>query len=287
MWRWLIQVSWFSAGKYKILIIISIFLIVEVIKLIGCGGAGSRFASYIAQEIGVDILRINDKHGDLNVDGRLIKAYEDVSSRLISQAFPWINRLSSPYLFVVAGLGGGVGTGAAKLIGKARKGKSKLIGIFTLPFSSENKERRIRAEEAVKDIERYYDMYFVLDNDGLVKHYSHVPINVAMSISAEVMKHIVLDFKRIFLKNLINVNVSGELGVGIGMGVGKERIRVAIEDALDSPWIKGEKKIMLFSGDIELEDVEPVTKYYDPVFVDVYRTKEYGERVKVTILTKE
>lgn len=287
MWRWLIQVSWFSAGKYKILIIISIFLIVEVIKLIGCGGAGSRFASYIAQEIGVDILRINDKHGDLNVDGRLIKAYEDVSPRLISQAFPWINRLSSPYLFVVAGLGGIVGTGAAKLIGKARKGKSKLIGIFTLPFSSENKERRIRAEKAVKDIERYYDMYFVLDNDGLVKQYSHVPINVAMSISAEVMKHIVLDFKRIFLKNLINVNVSGELGVGIGMGVGKERIRVAIEDALDSPWIKGEKKIMLFSGDIELEDVEPVVKYYDPAFVDVYRTKEYGERVKVTILTKE
>jgi len=258
-----------------------------MLGVVGCGGAGSRFARYVENETGIRSIRINDHGGDINVDRKLVYAYADVSPKVISQAFPWMMKLSFPYLFVVAGLGGGSGTGAAKLIGKARKAKSKLIGIFTLPFSSENKERRIRAEEAVKDIERYYDMYFVLDNDGLVKHYSHVPINVAMSISAEVMKHIVLDFKRIFLKNLINVNVSGELGVGIGMGVGKERIRVAIEDALDSPWIKGEKKIMLFSGDIELEDVEPVVKYYDPVFVDVYRTKEYGERVKVTILTKE
>ncbi|MCD6370821.1 MAG: cell division protein FtsZ, partial [Thermoplasmata archaeon] len=174
----------------------------EMLGVVGCGGAGSRFARYVENETGIRSIRINDHGGDINVDRKLVYAYADVSPKIISQAFPWMMKLSFPYLFVVAGLGGLVGTSLVKLIGKGRR-SSRLIGIFTLPFSSENRERRKRAMEAKEIIEKYYDIYFILDNDGLVNNYSYVPINVAMSIPAEVMKHIVLDFKRVIIKNFL------------------------------------------------------------------------------------
>ncbi len=257
-----------------------------MLAVVGCGGAGSRFARYIGEEVNVRSIKINDGNGDINVNRKNVEAYADVSPKIISQAFPWALKLSFPYIFVVGGLGGVVGTSVAKIIGKVRKNKSRLVGIFTLPFSSENAVRRRRALQAIQDIEKYYDIYFILDNDGLVNHYSHVPINVAMSIPAEVMKHIVLDFKRVLIKNFLNMEIRGRVGVGIGIGTGKERIRVAIEDALDSPWMSDGKKVMIFSGNIEIEDVEPVAKYYAPSFLDVYRTTEYGERVKVTIISE-
>ncbi len=258
-----------------------------MLSVIGCGGAGTKFASYIGSSATIRPILINDSNAQINVDRKKILAYSTVDGKLISMAFPWLGKINSPYIFVLAGLGGIVGTGMARIFGRTKKHRTKLIGLFTLPFSSENKERRKNALDALKDIERYYDMYFILDNDGLVKHYSHVPITVAMRIPAEVMKHIVLDFKNIMIKNILNVPISGKLGVGIGFGAGKNKIEVAIEDALDSPWITEGDKIMLFSGDIDVEDARVAARNYEPIFVDVFKTQQYGEEVKVTIITLE
>ncbi len=257
------------------------------LKVLGCGGAGSRFLRYIRGSTYVEGHIINDKNADIIVDPRRVIAYADVSPSLITRAFPWLTHISEPYIFVLAGLGGTLGTSLTKLIAQAKRSKTTLIGIFTLPFSSENRERRAHALKALEKIEKLYHIYFVLDNDGLVKHYSHIPINVAMQISPEVMKHIIIDFQRVLLKNMLNVKLQGRVGVGVGLGSGKNRLQVAIEDALDSPWLGEGKKIMIFSGELELEDAEIASKPYDPEFVDIYFTKEYGDAVKVTILTRE
>jgi len=256
-----------------------------MLSVIGCGGAGAKFASYIASSTTLQPIIINDGNATIRVDRRKVEAYSTVDGKLISLAFPWIGKITSPYVFVLAGLGGSVGTSLARILGRSKKHRTKLIGLFTLPFSSENKERRKYALESVKDIEKYYDMYFLLDNDGLVKHYSHVPITVAMQIPAEVMKHILLDFKNIMIKNILNVPIKGQLGVGIGFGAGKNKLEVAIEDALDSPWIGEGEKIMLFSGNIDIDDAKIASRNYNPLFVDVFKTQQYGDEVKVTILT--
>lgn len=255
-----------------------------MLALIGCGGAGSKFASHVGRHTGLKAIIINEHAGDIVVDKKRVEAYATVDKKLINMAFPWLGRINSPYIFVLAGLGGNLGTNLVRIIGRARK-RSKLIGLFTLPFSSENRTRREMAQNALEDIERYYDMYFVLDNDGLVNYYSNIPITAAMSIPTEVMKHIVLDFKNMLIKNILSVPLSGKLGIGIGFGAGKNRMEVAIEDALDSPWINDGKRIMLFSGDIELEDAKIASRNYEPIFVDVHRTMEYGDEVKVTIIT--
>ncbi len=257
------------------------------LKVLGCGGAGSRFLRYIRRSTPVEGYSINDKNSDIIVDPQKVIAYADVSSPLIMRAFSWVSHITEPYIFVLAGLGGDLGTSLAHLIGNAKRSKATLIGIFTLPFSSENMERRAYAIKALEKIEKLYHIYFVLDNDGLVRHYSHVPINVAMQIPPEVMKHIIIDFQRVLLKNMLNVKLQGRVGVGVGLGSGKNKLQVAIEDALDSPWLSEGKKIMLFSGELELEDAEIASKPYNPEFVDVYFTHEYGDQVKVTILTRE
>ncbi len=256
-----------------------------MLSLVGCGGAGSRFARYVARATGLRPTVINDVDGDVKVDKRKVEAYATVDRKLISMAFPWIGKINSPYVFVLAGLGGNLGTNLVRMLGRTKSRRSKFIGIFTLPFSSENRLRRELAKSVLGDIERHYDMYFVLDNDGLVNYYSNLPITAAMNIPMEVMKHIVLDFKNILIKNILSVPIGGKLGIGIGFGAGKNRIEVAIEDALDSPWMGEGNKIMLFSGDIEIEDARVASRSYSPIFVDVHRTIEYGEEVKVTIIS--
>ncbi len=258
-----------------------------MLSIVGCGGAGVRFAEYISSQLSIKPILINDHGGNINVDRRKVVAYATVDKKLVNMAFPWLSKINSPYIFVVAGLGGTLGTNLVRIMGKAKRSKSKLIGLFTLPFSSENKGRIEMAREAIKDISRHYDMYFILDNDGLLKHYSHIQIRVAMNIPPEVMKHIIMDFKNILIKNMLSVPISGEVGVGIGFGAGKNRLEVAINDALDSPWIGKGEKIMLFSGNLDIEDAKVAAKPYNPVFLDVFHTLEYGEEVKVTVITKK
>ncbi len=258
-----------------------------MLTILGCGGAGVRFAEYVTSQLSVRPIFINEHDGDIKVDKKKVMAYATVDKKLINMAFPWIPRISSPYIFVLAGLGGVLGTNIARILGKAKRSQNKLIGLFTLPFSSENRGRIELAREALKDIRKSYDMYFILDNDGLLKHYSHIQIRVAMNIPPEVMKHIILDFRNILIKNMLSVPLRGELGVGVGFGSGKNRLEVAINDALDSPWISDGDMVMLFTGDVDIEDARMAAKPYDPVFLDVYRTPYYGEDVKVTIITQK
>ncbi len=256
----------------------------DILSLVGCGGAGSKFARYVSERTGVRATVINDSGGDINLDGNKAEAYVSVGANILSSTFPWLKRIGSQNTFVLAGLGGVLGTSVVRLIANSKR-NIDLYGIFTLPFKTENEGRRKRAMEAMKDIERGFTGYIILDNDGLIRHYSNIPIPVAMEIPAEVMRHIVLDFRNMVIKNAMNLRLAGRMGVGIGFGVGKERIRVAIEDALDSPWITDGRKVMLFSGDLDAEEVKYVVRDYDVDFYDVYRTPEYGEEVKVTVLT--
>jgi len=259
---------------------------VDILSVVGFGGAGAKFARYVSQRTGVPAFVLNDSGADLNIPGSRLEPYVSVSPGMLATTFPWIKRIGTEHTFVLAGLGGVLGTSAVRIFSRARKG-IHLYGLFTLPFFSENQGRKERAKEALGDIEENFQAYILLDNDGLMRHYSNLPIHVAMDIPAEVMKHVVMDFRNIVLKNITSLKLGGKLGVGVGFGVGKERIRVAIEDALDSPWISDGSRIMLFSGELDEEDVRYVVREYDADFYAVHRTPEYGEEVKVTILTTQ
>ncbi len=256
------------------------------LKIAGCGGSGIKFLNYVKSSIYINGISINDSNSDIIIDRKIVGVYDSMHPSVFVHTFPWLKDVKSSNIIVLSGLGGEIGTNITRIIGRAFHSKSRLIGIFTTPFRTENEIRIKRAEDAINEIDKNYDFYIILSNDALVDYYPNLQINLAMKIQAEVMLHIILDFQRILLKNIMNLKLRGRLGIGIGFGIGKERIKVAIEDALDSPWITDGDKIMLFSGNMDKEDIDIIVKNYEPEFYDLYVTPEYGEQVKVTILSR-
>ena len=256
------------------------------LKVVGCGGSGIKFLNYVKSSTYVDATSINDSNSDIVVDRKIVGLYDTIHPSVFVHTFPWLKNIKSPNIIVLSGLGGEIGTNVVRIIGRGLKNKSRLIGLFTMPFRTENEARKKRAESAVEEIHKNYEFYILLSNDALIEYYSNLQINLAMNIQAAVMLHLIIDFGRVILKNRMNIKLRGNVGVGIGFGTGKERIKVAIKDALDSPWLTEGKKIMLFSGDVDREDVEIAIREYNPEFFDIYRTPEYGEEIKVTVLSR-
>lgn len=73
-------------------------------------------------------------------------------------------------LFLVTGLGGGTGTGAAPVIAKAARQLGILtLGVATLPFPFEGDRRRRVADEGLRALQRDSDAVVVLPNERLLK----------------------------------------------------------------------------------------------------------------------
>ena len=256
----------------------------HTLSVIGCGGAGNKFLDYVPEIRELQKISVNKVHADVIVDPDKIKMYENAPRSLIVSEFPWVQKIDSEDVFLIAGLGGITGSAICKILGKIIGKKKRLWGIFTLPFKGEGENRKLLAKEVLKEAKESYYGYFPIENEKIVKHYSELKFELAISIPAVVAKHIVLDFLRIGMKNMLHIKMRGELGIGVGFGIGKNRIQVAIEDALSSPWLRDGEKIIFLSGNIEMEDARYIVQQYAPRFWDVYTTEEYGERIKATVI---
>ena len=254
--------------------------------LVGCGGAGVKFLNHVRRFVTVPAYSINESSADIKVERHLAEMVDSVHGTMVYEVYPWLKLIRGENVIVMSGLGGVTGTGIAKLIGRALKKNSTLYGIFAEPFSMESPERRRVSEEAKSVLEENYHTLFYLPNDALVKYYPNLSIKDVLEVHPVVIQHLIQDFQRVIMKNTMNIELRGVLGLGIGFGVGKERIRIAIEDALDSPWHVGEVRYAFISGNVDREDVEIVAREYGFDFWDFYRTQEYGERVKVTAISK-
>ncbi len=254
--------------------------------LVGCGGAGVKFLKHVRKFVEATYFEVNDSSQGIKMDRRLAEMVDSVHGDMLSKIYPWLKEIRGEHVVVLAGLGGVIGTEASKLIGKALGKSTNLYGIFAEPFSMESPERKRRSEGAKVAIERDYRAVFYLPNDPLVRYYPNLSIKDVLEVHPVVIQHLLQDFQRMILKNSMNIDLRGVLGLGIGFGVGKERIRIAIEDALDSPWHLGEVRYAFISGDVDREDVEIVAREYGFDFWDFYKTQEYGERIKVTAISK-
>ncbi len=71
-------------------------------------------------------------------------------------------------VFLIAGLGGGTGSGSAPLIASyARAQNTMVVAFVTMPFSFEGKRRRAQAEEALDSLQQYADVVVCFENDKL------------------------------------------------------------------------------------------------------------------------
>jgi len=71
-------------------------------------------------------------------------------------------------VFVLAGLGGGTGSGAAPFVAElAREAGALVIAVVTLPFTFEGKRRSAQAEEALAELQRHADAVVCFENDRM------------------------------------------------------------------------------------------------------------------------
>ena len=76
---------------------------------------------------------------------------------------------NSDVVMIIAGMGGGTGTGAAPVIAKAAREKgAHVIGVVTMPFSFEWSKRMLRAKEGIDTINELVDRLIVVYDDSVV-----------------------------------------------------------------------------------------------------------------------
>jgi len=234
--------------------------------IVGCGGAGLKFLKDACIRNWASCIGINDSNADIVVNRKDSLMVSSVYGDLALKVFPWLNELTSKKVIVLSGLGGIVGSNISVLIGKAMHDRANVYGLFSEPFSFESPERSERARIAKETIMKYYRGVIFIPNDPLSKYYSNLSMIESMKIHGVIMKHIINDFRTMILSGDTLFRFEGSFGFGIGFGTGRDRINLAIQDALDSPWISGKPTYAFFSGEVDKEDVSLVTELNAKLF---------------------
>lgn len=218
-------------------------------------------------------------------------------------------------VFVTASMGGGTGTGAAPVVASvARKMGMLTIGIVTIPFRFEKKQKIIKALKGVDEMRKNVDAILIINNERLCDVYADTPIAVKESFARadNILKDAVIG-----IAELITVNSNGGIDLdfrdvettmrngggaimAMGRASGEKRVERAIQEALHSPLvydsdISRAKRILfnIYSSDEapimvpEMQEIDEFFDHLDPyieVIWGISTDNTLGEDAKVTIL---
>lgn len=248
------------------------------IVAIGLGGAGCNIITWVKEKgvAGGKLISVNTDANHLRIsraDRRILigekltrglgcGGYPNLGEKALHEsADEVIKELSEAnIMFLVAGLGGGTGTGAtialAEELRKRFIGASAphlIVGVVTLPFDVETARMKI-AKNGLNRLKAACDTTVVIDNNRLVKVAGNLPFRQALGIAnTTVGKFIKGITETITTASLINLDYAdlrtimhgaGLASIGIGEGNGEGRVEQAVERALNG----------------RLLDIEDVTK---------------------------
>ena len=218
-------------------------------------------------------------------------------------------------VFITASMGGGTGTGSAPVVASvARKMGMLTIGIVTIPFRFEKKQKIIRALKGVDEMRRNVDALLIINNERLCDVYADTPISVKESFARadNILKDAVIG-----ISELITVNSNGGIDLdfrdvettmrdgggaimAMGRASGEKRVERAIQNALHSPLLYGSdiskaKRILfnIYSSEeapIMVPEMQEIDDFFDSLnpYIEVIwgisSDNSIGEDAKVTIL---
>ena len=298
------------------------------IKVIGVGGSGGNAVSRMVKcKIqGVDLIAANCDFQDLKKTNAFhkIQIGKELTKGLGAGMNPGIGKRAAEesadeikqaltgadIVFVVCGLGGGSGTGAAPVIaGIAKELGALTIGAVTLPFSFEGAQRKRIAAIGEKKLREKVDTLFVIPNDNLLSQIKEdTTCENAFWICDEVLRQAVEGISDLIVRpGIINVDFadvksimadSGSALFGVGMGKGENKIEQAAAATLNSPFlqfpIKGAKRILFnITGgkNLSLMEVEQAAKIITQdtsatkvIFGAIEDKKLKPDQVKITLI---
>jgi cell division protein FtsZ len=234
------------------------------IKVTGIGGAGGNTVSRLMQVgiVGAETIGVNTDAQDLlytDADSKVLIG-RDLTGGLGAGADPKIGTEAAKeskedikkalegadMVFVTCGLGGGTGTGAAPIIADiAKKVGALTVGVVTLPFVMEGKQRSKNAQEGLEGLESVADTLIVIPNDKLLEIVPDVSITTAFKVADEILVNAVKGIAELITKpGLVNLDfadiraVMGSGGIAmIGMGESdtENRALESVEKSLNNP----------------------------------------------------
>ena len=239
----------------------------DIIKVIGVGGGGCNAVSNMYRE-GID----NVSFAVCNTDSQSLRnspvpvkiqlgtglgagANPEIAKRDAEEAVDDIKRLLSDgtkMCFITAGMGGGTGTGASPIIAGVCKQLNILtVGIVTIPFFFEKRNKIITALQGVEQLRKNVDALLIVNNERLCDIYAdtRVPIKEAFKTADKLLSDATRSIAELItVEGTINLDfrdveatIKGGGGalMAIGRASGEKRVQNAILNALDSPLLYG------------------------------------------------
>jgi cell division protein FtsZ len=245
---------------------------------VGLGGAGCNVMSWVKERgvSGGKLVSVNTDANHLRISkaDRRILIGENLTRGLGCGGYPEIGEKAlrenvedvikelseSNIIFLVAGLGGGTGTGATAALAEELRKRflgspipHLIVGVVTLPFDVETARMAV-AKKGLNRLKDACDTSVVIDNNRLVKIAGNLPFREALGVAnTTIGKFIKGITETITTASLINLDYAdlraimqgaGLASIGVGDGTGEGRVEQAVERALNG----------------RLLDIEDVTK---------------------------
>ncbi|HDR53201.1 MAG TPA: cell division protein FtsZ [archaeon] len=233
------------------------------IVIVGAGGAGNNTADrlYKMGINGAKIISINTDKQHLDhreADAKLLIGRETCKG-LGAGGFPDVGRQAAEenkneikelikdadMVFIVAGMGGGTGTGSASVVARIAKEMGAIvIGTVTMPFKME-KARVYKAESGLYELRQVSDTVIVIDNNRLLEIAGKLPISQAFTVADELVSTMIKGIvETIALPSLVNLDYAdvkaimskgGVAVIGVGEASSDNKAEAAIKKALTNP----------------------------------------------------
>jgi len=298
------------------------------IKVFGCGGAGCNSITWLFNKgvTGATIYGVNTDalHLSITKADEKILIGKELTRGLGAGGYPSKGREAAKeslselkkaagnadMVFIIAGMGGGTGTGCAPVVAQlARESGAVVIAVVTMPFECE-KARQDKAEFGLQELAEVVDTAIIIDNNRLVDIAGNLPMEQAFAVANELISTMIKGIvETITLPSLINLDYAdvaaimkgGEMAViGVGEADTQARVDEAVRQALTHPLLDVDYKgatgalIHITCGpDFKLEEFssvgELVTENISPeaqVIIGARINKDFANKVRViTIMT--
>jgi len=233
------------------------------VAVVGLGGAGCNITTWIAEK-GITGGRIIAANTDVNhlyvqkadkvilLGEKLCKGhgcggYPEMGAQATRENAAELKAEleGTNLVFLVAGLGGGTGTGAIPVVAEITRSVNALtIGCVTIPFTIEM-SRREKAREAIKLLAESCDSVVIIDNSKLREVAGNLPLKEALNVANALVGAFVKNLTdTITQPSLVNLDYAdlravmergGISSIGIGEGDGADRVIKAVSQAISTP----------------------------------------------------
>lgn len=300
----------------------------KIIKVIGVGGGGGNAVQHMMEEgiknvtlvvVNTDsqALKANAVPNKIQLGDGLGTGGDPVLGCEIAEKN--IDNIRSIFdddtkmVFIVAGMGGGTGTGVAPVIARVAKEMGILtVGVVTLPFKMELKKRIDKALKGMNELKKCVDSLIVINNQKLLENeqYCDLPAEDGLKKADEVLTVAtrtiadIITYRGVINRDYNDVRTvmkdGGAALVSVAKASGEKRVLKAMSEAISLPLIANvdiqQTQRMLYivysSKDKpakirELSEIAEFMGSFDEnieVLWGHYRDDSLGDEVKVSII---